>query len=442
MRARGRSNVAIDVAIPLKLARTARRRRRWHAPGCRALLLAVLAACSDGGTGAAAQANAPAFVTRDSAGVQIVENPGPRWSGGLPWRVVAESVFEIGAADGAETDQLYGVQDAIRLEDGSIAIADGGTNRIRIYDRSGRHVRDLGGPGGGPGEFGMLAGIGMAGGRSIAAWDARRKRLTHFDPDGRVTHEVAADPRHRLGLVSPAVGWFAAGTPVITPGFAARDLLAVPPGERRAPEYYLHVRLDGGIDTVAVLRGREEFVIRQGRSLSAPPLPFGRASHAAAGGDAFFGGESDRFEVRQWSPGGELRRVIRAAIEPRPVTPEHLARYEAERQEAGQRRGRVAALLGAFSAAADPEEADLPHRETLPFFDRIVVDRSGHLWVKEFGFDREPGRWQVFGSDGGWLGALSTPAGFRITDVGHDYVLGVAIDSLGVERVRLYALER
>src|SRR5690606_29430272 len=124
--------------------------RRWHAPGCRALLLAVLAACSDRGTGAAAQASAPAFVTRDSAGVQIVENSGPRWSGGLPWRVVAEPVLEIGAADGAETDQLYGVQDAIRLEDGSIAIADGGTNRIRIYDRSGRHVRDLGGPGGGP----------------------------------------------------------------------------------------------------------------------------------------------------------------------------------------------------------------------------------------------------------------------------------------------------
>ena len=432
----------VAVAVPLTPARAVGAPRRGRAAGCATLLLAVLVACGDRGTGAAAQASAPAVVTRDSAGVQIVENSGPRWSGGVPWRIAAAPSLEIGAASGAESDQLYGVQDAIRLEDGTIAIADGGTNRIRIYDRSGRHVRDLGGRGGGPGEFGMLGGIGRAGGRSIAAWDARRKRLTHFDADGRVIREIGVDSRYGLGLVSPAVGWFADGTPVITPGFAARDLLAAASGERRAPEHYLHVRLDGGIDTVAVLRGREEFVIRQGRSLSAPQVPFGRASHGAAGGDAFFGGESDRFEVRQWSPSGELLRVIRAAMEPRPVTPEHVTRYEEEQREAAQRRNRVAAMVSAFAAAAGSEDADLPHRETLPFFDRILVDRTGHLWVKEFGFESEPGRWQVFGPDGGWLGALSTPAGFRVTDIGHDHVLGVDVDSLGVERVRLYALAR
>jgi len=428
--------------MPRTPARTAGPPERWYRHRCAALVFAVVAAFADPGTVAAAQANAPAFVTRDSAGVQIVENSGPRWSGGLPWRVAAAPALEIGAADGPETDQLYGVQDAIRLEDGSIAIADGGTNRIRVYDRSGRHVRDLGGPGGGPGEFAMLGGIGTAGGRAIAAWDARRKRLTHFDPDGRVIHDVAADARHGLGMVSPVVGWFADGTPVITPGVSARALRAVASGERRAPEHYLHVRLDGGIDTIAVLRGREEFVVRQDRSLSSRPVPFGRASHGAAGGDGFFGGESDRLEVRQWSPSGELLRVIRAAIEPRPVTPKHLARYEEEQREAAQRRNRVAAMVSAFSATTDPEPADVPRRKTLPFFDRILVDRSGHLWVKEFGFDSEPGRWQVFGPGGAWLGAISTPAGLRVTDIGPDYVLGVVTDSLGVERVRLYALER
>ena len=442
MGAGARSNVAMAVTMPLAPASTAGLPKRWYGPRCAAMIFAVLAAFSDPGTGAAAQANAPAFVTRDSAGVRIVENSGPRWSGGLPWRVAAEPALEIGSADGPETDQLYGVLDAIRLDDGSIAIADGGTNRIRIYDRSGRHVRDLGGSGGGPGEFGMLGGIGTAGGRAIAAWDARRKRLTHFHPDGRVIREVAADARHGFGMVSPTVGWFADGTPVITPGFTARDLLGVAPGERRAPEHYLHVRLDGGIDTIAVLRGREEFVVRRGRSLSAPAVPFGRASHGAAGGDAFFGGESDRFEVRQWSPSGELLRVIRAVIEQRPVTPAHLARYEEEQQGTAQRRNRVAAMVNAFAAAARLEGADLPRRETLPFFDRILVDRSGHLWVKEFGFDSEPGRWQVFGPDGAWLGALSTPAGLRVTDIGDDYVLGIVTDSLGVERVRLHALER
>jgi hypothetical protein len=42
--------------------------------------------------------------------------------------------------------------------------------------------------------------------------------------------------------------------------------------------------------------------------------------------------------------------------------------------------------------------------------------------------------------DGRWLGEITFPERFVLTDVGFDYVLGWWRDDLGVESVRLYDL--
>ena len=69
------------------------------------------------------------------------------------------------------------------------------------------------------------------------------------------------------------------------------------------------------------------------------------------------------------------------------------------------------------------------------------MDAAEHLWVLEY---RPPGdatqRWSVFDPDGRWLGVLTAPEGFHMTDVGADYVLGWATDSLDVAYVQMYGL--
>ena len=48
--------------------------------------------------------------------------------------------------------------------------------------------------------------------------------------------------------------------------------------------------------------------------------------------------------------------------------------------------------------------------------------------------------WGLFDVDGRWLGSLSLPPRFRLTDVEEDRILGVWRDELDVERVREYQL--
>jgi len=59
----------------------------------------------------------------------------------------------IGAVAGAPAQELFLVTGAVRLSDGGIAVANGGTHEVRVFDARGRHVRTIGGEGGGPGEL-------------------------------------------------------------------------------------------------------------------------------------------------------------------------------------------------------------------------------------------------------------------------------------------------
>ena len=57
---------------------------------------------------------------------------------------------EIGVEDGAEEYQFYQIGGALRLEDGSILVTDGGSGELRFYDASGEFERAVGRKGAGP----------------------------------------------------------------------------------------------------------------------------------------------------------------------------------------------------------------------------------------------------------------------------------------------------
>lgn len=80
--------------------------------------------------------------------------------------------------------------------------------------------------------------------------------------------------------------------------------------------------------------------------------------------------------------------------------------------------------------------------ESLPWHGRMVVTEDGGVWLERYRPFREdtPTSWAVFGSDGRPRGGIELPAGFSPTQVGDSWVVGVAVDGLGVERVREYEL--
>lgn len=84
-------------------------------------------------------AELPVAITRDSAGVEIVESIRPAWDETRAWRISAEPVVQIGVEAGAEEYQFANVRSALRLDNSTIVVMNGGSAELRYYDDSGRY---------------------------------------------------------------------------------------------------------------------------------------------------------------------------------------------------------------------------------------------------------------------------------------------------------------
>jgi hypothetical protein len=86
---------------------------------------------------------------------------------------------------------------------------------------------------------------------------------------------------------------------------------------------------------------------------------------------------------------------------------------------------------------------EIPFPAIFPPFSGLLLDTERHLWATEY---RRPGerrtRWFIFDPAGAWLGTVEGPDGFRAHQIGLDYILGVYVDEVGLEQVRMYGLMR
>jgi len=402
------------------------RRRRT---GITTALAALLAACAGAGDRAAET------VVRDSAGIEIVENGPGSWSEGNGWRIGAEPVVDIGVLDGEPEYQLFQVRDARRLADGRIVIANSGTGELRFYDADGQHLRTVGRKGGGPGEFEQMGWMRLYRGDSLLVYDFNQARVSVFDGEGRFARSFRLQPPGESGFVL-GLDVFADGNVLArAPRLFAGDLSD---GYMRRDEVY-HVYSSAGtfVDSIGSFPGTEQFIQTGGdgqrRFVSIMTLPFGKSSSAVAHGDRFVFGSADTYEIAERGADGRLVRLIRRAWAAPPVTDEALARLLAQRvAEAPNDEAR---------RRIEESYADLPTPETMPAYRDLEIDAGGNLWVRDFEpNDEAPQPWSVFTPAGHLLGTLMLPAGFGVTQIGDDFVLGAWRDDLDVEHVRSYAL--
>lgn len=393
------------------------------------LVVVTFAACaSDTGRGSDT-------IVRDSAGVEIVESIRPAWNETTAWRISAEPIVQIGVEAGAEEYQLANVRGALRLDNGTIVVMNGGSAEIRYYDDSGRHIATGGGRGDGPGELGSgFVEVWPWPGDSVAVWDTRNRRLTIFDStgetDGGQTFRLPANafPRavailedRKLFGMQPVLGSRPPTGPI---GQMVRDTLvfaAYPPDGQEPQE-------------VARLLTREVWNYRwQGRTLPGHRLPNVSPAYAVHR-ERFYYTLGELPQNRVFTITGDLARIVRPQLHGRPVTDltveaviEQLMRNAPDDSDARRE----------YRAVYD----DAPWFEVLPAYRRLLVDRESNLWAKEYA---EPGtqtsRWFVFDQRGRWQGTVQFPDRFEPQDIGSDYVLGVWRDKLDVEYVQLYDL--
>lgn len=345
----------------------------------------------------------------------------------LPTFVVApEPDVTIGTEEGPKAYDLSGVTGALRLPTGSIVVANCQSDQLRYFDHDGRFLRSVGRHGKGPGEFEYLRRIFPASGDSVGAYDLFTARITLFGPKGRGlrTISVPYSPPRFLDVL----GRLSDGS------FVARRIderPSVPPGTRYRANATL-LLLDGTtgelVDSVASLPAVDLLAPPSPRALGVPLRLARRARFAVLPTRVYYNGQDTAGIIELDSTLARVG-VIRPIADAAPVTSAVKQAYEkmVSKHESVPRGG------------VGPVLADV-YPPMLPAFGDLVWGRGGRLWVQD---PVRPGRyplaWTAY-NGGQAVARAELPPRFFPFQFGRDWVLGVAYDSLNVERVQLRRL--
>ncbi len=397
-----------------------------------ALFLISAAACAGDGQ----QSDTPSTVVRDSAGIEIVESARPVWSNSDGWRVESAPVLDLPASGSGPNHEFFRVRGMRRLSDGSLAVANGGSNEVRIYSVDGSHTASLGGEGDGPGEFRAIVGFDNAG-DSLIVLDANG-RVTFFAPDRALLGTYSVPLPSGVIAESNAVAHLANGEIVVETrvrfmfGYEGESAML-----RRPGGLYRVDAAGESVDSIGATAGNEVFMHLNsgGGTFAGIPL-FGRDAFVATHAGRILLGDAVDMQVEELTADGVPARILRI--------PEYPLELSAEAFE----REREARLPD------DPAEVrpmtleffqDLPVPDRRPAYADVKVDPTGAVWLRPFLAPSEadgPETWQVLGPEGAWLGGVEIPADFSVMQIGMDFVLGVYRDELDVEHPQVLRLNR
>lgn len=370
------------------------------------------------------------FIQKDSAGITIAGSAAPRWTSSGGWRVGPVPLLDLTTSGTGMAHEFYHVQDAARLPDGTIAVAESTSGDVRLFSANGEFLRALGRSGEGPGEFRLPGSIDAFHRDSIAVFDRQLQRITVLGirGDGYRVIPLKTGGRYVTQL-----------RPLDDTTFVGRLPPEWAPEERdglyRYPEALVRIGATGEIlDTVTVLAGAESFQA-MGGGVSSAPL-FGKSSYVAVSGGRVYVGDSDRMEISVLSASGQIEQMIRVPGFDLSLAPGEVAEERAARSGPNSSaRGREI-----LQATPDPEER--------PAYCGLLVDTEGFVWAEECQgrmarmSSRKPWRWTVFSPEGEWLGAVELPTRFFLLQVGSGYVLGNRYDENDVEHVEVLRLVR
>ncbi len=403
----------------------------------RAILMVALLAAGCGAPDGAPNTDGTwvGTITTEGNVTTVVNESGSVWGGTA--RLVEEA--SIGVEAGAEP-YLLGMVLGVGVAEDLIYVLDRQVHRIRVYDRNGIHVRDLGREGDGPGEFRSPAALAV--GQRIYVRDSQVGRITLFDTTGELVDTWPIMPHFSsMPMVATTAGElyvpYEDGMTPWGPEGQAGDPIPYREDQLRPPRVRA-VRADGA-----------EF----GHDVPFWPMPVFAMSPSGA---VFRGaGDAYRFTVQR-QDGRELR------VERR-VAPAMLADAEAAWHRA---------QVGEYVRQADPgwewEGPEIP--AVKPAFGAFVPALSGEVWVQRagagyedtdcepyaYGLEAPETCWKdtrivdAFAADGRYLGAVDVPDGLRLFEtwgriwpwpyIHDEMVVGVVEDQAGTIMVKRYRL--
>jgi hypothetical protein len=266
--------------------------------------------------------------TRDSTGIAIRELRTGSSAATIDLRASDQQAIQLTSDD----TPFYRVVDAVRLQNGCIAVGNGGSHQVLVFDARGRRARAIGREERGPGEFQFLSSVSHVAGDTVAAFDGRLRRVSVVTAEGVIAREFVIQPPD---TAAPSVLGRAIGA---TPDRGLILWLQVMP----VPEELPRLNQPHTVGQVPVVlfavdstgRTTRVFGVFPGEELylgtaNTPdgvvasnwgPAPFGRWTGFGMSGErvhVFRGGEP---EFRVYSPAGDVATICRLPWRGRNVT--------------------------------------------------------------------------------------------------------------------------
>ena len=349
-------------------------------------------------------------------GTVRVSNPrNGLWDEGEALRLVED--LRIGEVDAEGPYQFGQIAQVTFGPGGEILVLEAQAQEVRTFDARGRHVRTIGGKGGGPGELRGAIGLSWDDDHNLWVTEIGNARYSVFDSTGSY---LTSHRRDIPGVVRPWMGGFGVDGMLY-------DVLA-----RGAPDgtfhfvYYALGRSASIEDSLPALAytPSEAAAVPGSASLLAPRLTF----RLSPEGSIWFG-MTDEYLLYQRDFGGDTLRIVTRVIDRESFS-------EAEKDS-------MLAEAARYVPRTFPR-SQLP--EVRPVFQRLVVDDTGRLWVQRSARPQESGTtFDLFAADGIFLGEVHSPVLLEWMTppvVRGDYLLGVTTDSLGVPYAVRWRIER
>lgn len=277
----------------------------------------------------------------------------------------------MGVIGGGGTEErpghaLHLVRGGVLLSSGRVVLANEGSQSLRYFSGNGRYLQEMGGQGGGPGEFQRLRSVHHLPADSVATWDPGHRRITVFDSAGSIVETIPV----RVGDETPGRFY-----PRTLHGIGSGGFVVIHQQARAQPAmrpwrdaHYLTFLSRSGSPraTVGPVAGSEFF--------GGLPAPFGSRFLAAGGEDRFYVGYGRGAYVTEYDPEGTPIRRLRLPIQRQAMSHSHLAdlREQFLGNASPRNRSSLAELYDGATAAVDSFLA----------YTALVPASDGSLWVR------------------------------------------------------------
>jgi len=399
--------------------------------------LSLIQACEAGG--------AWEGTVRDSAGVAIVNNTAtPLWGENDAWTVTED--LRIGTVAG-EPEYQFGMIFSMAITgDGTIYVLDLQASEVRAFDAQGQYLRTIGGPGSGPGELSPQAAFVFddpSGGLIVP--DQGNLRVNRFDSSGEPTGSfpIKMDAGVPFRWMVDDAGRIIAQLR----GLNVEGMAALEEGD----PIVVYDTTGAVVDTVAVIpKGKMLEGITEGQAaikiFAAEPI-----WDLDAEGSVYYA-MNDQFRILVNTADGALTRIVKKAVEPKPVEEsDKTAILRLMREQYEQ--------FGVPPQAIEQIMQGVSFAEFYPEFGQMFVGPEKTIWVQRFRSAKDMAaasdeevefdpqaigspEWEIFDDQGRFMGVVTLPDRFRPVAIDGDHLFGVWQDELDVQYVMRLQVNR